>query len=142
MTQIFEQVNRCKYHNRHRHRNEGIASVSGKPLDMVKKILCVYVVLNYYDSQKLTNLFQFSGFLNVSGIESIGNPRNGTKKSAFNYPTKPLIWRRLFRACWNIERQVWDRCHHQNQAAQQPSNNQVPMEEVKVGKWVGSRGGF
>ncbi|KAB1214468.1 Fasciclin-like arabinogalactan protein 14 [Morella rubra] len=69
--------------------NGAISSLSGKPTDMIKKVLSLHVVLDYYDIQKLqhlqnkttilTTLFQTSGqatgqqgFLNVTAASSTG----------------------------------------------------------------------
>ncbi|XP_059461512.1 fasciclin-like arabinogalactan protein 3 [Corylus avellana] len=82
-TQISQQINSRNTITVLAVDNKAIASISGKPLDTIKKILSVHVVLDYFDVQKLTmlpkkttiltTLFQSSGaaanqegFLNVS----------------------------------------------------------------------------
>jgi hypothetical protein len=84
-TQISQQINTRNTITVLVIENKAIASLSGKPLDTIKKILSVHVVLDYFDVQKLTTLpkkttilttlFQSSGaaanqegFLNVSLI--------------------------------------------------------------------------
>lgn len=83
--------------------NKAIASLSGKPLDTIKNILSVHVVLDYYDVEKLTTLpkkttllttlFQSSGvagnqqgFLNASLINegeiAFGSAAKGSNLTA------------------------------------------------------------
>lgn len=55
-TQLFQQINSRNTITVLVVNNNAIASLSGKPLDVIKKILSVHVVLDYYDVEKLTTL--------------------------------------------------------------------------------------
>ncbi|KAG6649465.1 hypothetical protein I3843_07G209800 [Carya illinoinensis] len=98
-TQLFQPINSRNSITVLAVNNKAIAGLSGKPLDVIKKILSVHVVLDYYDVEKLTmlpkkttvltTLFQSSGlavgqqgFLDVSlvneGEVAFGSAEKGS----------------------------------------------------------------
>ncbi|OWM83688.1 hypothetical protein CDL15_Pgr004118 [Punica granatum] len=89
-TKLYEQINRRQTITVLVVDNSAIGGISGKPLDLIKRILSTHVVLDYYDTEKLhdlskkstllTTLYQASGiadnqqgFLNVTKKGSSGD---------------------------------------------------------------------
>jgi len=102
-TQISQQINSRNTITVLVVHNKAMAGISGKPLDVIKMILSLHVVLDYYDVQKLTTLpnrttilttlFQSSGvaenqqgFLNASLINegeiAFGSAEKGSNLTA------------------------------------------------------------
>ncbi|KAK4800805.1 hypothetical protein SAY86_021292 [Trapa natans] len=89
-THLDEQINKRQTITVLAVDNSNIGVLSGKPLGLIKKILCTHVVLDYYDMDKLSDMPKKSTLLTTL-LQASGAARNQqgflniTKKSSGDY---------------------------------------------------------